>query len=90
MTLFEWRRVLMGLKDAPLWFQHLLASELLGSLLHRTCELYIDDLIVYVENLRGVHATTRISLLTPKGKKYYYHPRKEIKFITTEVEYLGY
>jgi hypothetical protein len=90
MTLFEWRRVPMGLKDTPLWFQHLLASELLGSLLHRTCELYIDELIVYVENLRGVHATTRISLLTPKGKRYYYQPRKEIKFITTEVEYLGY
>ena len=52
MGLFEWLRVPMGLKDTPLWFQHLLASELLGSLLHRTCELYIDDLIVYVENLR--------------------------------------
>jgi hypothetical protein len=66
----------MGLKGAPLWFQQQLASEVLGGLLHRICEFYIDDLIVHVENLRGVHATPRIYLLMPKGKRYYYQPIK--------------
>jgi len=37
----------MGLKGAPNYFQRELSTQVLGGLMGNTCELYIDDLIVY-------------------------------------------
>ena len=44
---YEWVRVPIGLKGAPNYFQRELSAQVLGSLMGNTCELYIDDLIVY-------------------------------------------
>jgi hypothetical protein len=89
MGLFEWLRVPMGLKGAPSWFQQQLATEVLGGLLHRICELYIDDLIVYgrtfeeyIERLELVFQRLREHGITINPEK--------AKFLMTEVEYLGY
>ena len=56
---FEWLRVPMGIKGAPSWFQQQLETKVLGGLIHHICELYIDDVIVYADNLMN---TQKISL----------------------------
>ena len=50
MGLYEWTRVPMGLKGSPSYFQSRMAFEVLADLLYRTCELYIDDVIVHGQN----------------------------------------
>jgi len=44
---FEWKRVPMGLKGAPTYFQREMSLSVLGGLLGHGVELYIDDCIVY-------------------------------------------
>ncbi len=44
---FEWKRVPMGLKGAPTYFQREMSLSVLGGLLGHGVELYIDDFIVY-------------------------------------------
>ena len=51
---FEWKRVPMGLKGAPSYFQHVIQSEVLHGLMYLICELYIDDVIIFEEN-RGTN-----------------------------------
>jgi hypothetical protein len=46
---FEWKRVPMGLKGAPSYFQHVMQSEVLHGLMYLICELYIDDVIIFAE-----------------------------------------
>jgi hypothetical protein len=45
--IFEWLRVPMGLKGAPAYFQKVLATVVLIGLIQISCELYIDDVLVY-------------------------------------------
>ena len=47
MGVYVWNRVPMGIKRAGGWFQAILATTVLVSLLYIICELYIDDLIVH-------------------------------------------
>jgi hypothetical protein len=47
---YEWKRVPMGLKGAPSYFQHVMQSEVLQGLMHTICELYIDDVIIFAES----------------------------------------
>jgi len=44
---FEWKRVPMGLKGAPTYFQREMSLSVLGGLLGHGVELYLDDCIVY-------------------------------------------
>ena len=44
---FEWKRVPMGLKGAPTYFQREMSISVLGGLLGWGVELYLDDCIVY-------------------------------------------
>jgi hypothetical protein len=45
--MYEWTRVAMGTMSAPPYFQRVIATEVLGGLLHTICELYIDDILVF-------------------------------------------
>ena len=47
MGIYEWLRVPMGLKGAPSYFQQMIATVVLVGLLYHTCELYIDDILIY-------------------------------------------
>ena len=47
--LYQWKRLPMGLKGAPSYFQHAMQSTVLGGLLQSTCEVYLDDIIVYAQ-----------------------------------------
>ena len=54
--LYEWERVPMGLRNAAAYFQQTMATEVLNGLVHNTCELYLDDILI--------HATTEEEFLT--------------------------
>ena len=45
--IYGWVRVPMGLKGAPSYFQSEIAYTVLGDLFGVTCELYLDDLIIF-------------------------------------------
>ena len=43
---YQWIRVPMGLKDPPKYFQQVM-QQVLGAELHKSCELYLDDCIIF-------------------------------------------
>ena len=45
--IYEWCRVPMGLKAACAYFQRIMTTQVLISLIHRIVESYLDDLIVF-------------------------------------------
>jgi len=45
--LYEWNRVAMGLTGAPGYFQKVMATEVLKSLMYHSCEVYLDDIIIW-------------------------------------------
>jgi hypothetical protein len=78
----------MGLKNAPSYFQRLIATKVLRELVGDICEIYIDDIIIwgateaeYVRNLRTVFERLRHHNVTINPKK--------VDLCLTEVEFLG-
>ena len=74
--LYEWRRVPMGLKGAPGYFQRTMTMLVLAGLVGVICEVYMDDVIVYgkdfeeyVLNLRRVLERLRRFRLTANPDK---------------------
>ncbi len=45
--LFEWNRVAMGLKGSGPFFQRSMANNVLQGYVHRICEIYIDDVLLF-------------------------------------------
>ena len=88
MGLFEWIRLPMGLKGAASYFQKMLATVVLIGLIHRICELYIDDIIThaqteddFIDNLTEIFTRFRRHNVTLNPDK--------CKFGMSEVEYVG-
>ena len=44
---FEWNRVAMGLTGAPSYFQRVMMTTVLGDILTKAVEVYLDDFIVF-------------------------------------------
>jgi hypothetical protein len=85
---YEPTRVQMGLKNAPSYFQRMIATRVLRELVGDICEIYIDDIIIwgateteYKENLEKVFTRLREHNIT-------INPRK-VDLCLTEVEFLG-
>lgn len=88
MGIFCWLRVPMGLKNAASYFQRVMATVVLASILYIACELYIDDIFVFgkdddefVRNLESVFKRLRMHKVTLNPKK--------CRFGLTSVEYVG-
>lgn len=86
--IFEWLRVPMGLKGAPSYFQKVLATVVLCGLIQISCELYIDDVLVF-----GKTEDEFLARLEEVFKRFDKHkltvnPDK-CKFGLQEVEYVG-
>jgi hypothetical protein len=76
MGVYQWKRVPMGLKGAPSYFQRLMSSIVLCNLLYVICECYLDDVLTYgkteedfLTNLRKVFERFRQYRLTLNPKK---------------------
>ena len=95
MGLYEWTRVPMGLKGSPSYFQSRMAFEVLADLLYRTCELYIDDVIVhgqneddFLKNLEQVFARLQSKNITLNPKKCSFG-MKQTEFIGHQIDKEG-
>jgi hypothetical protein len=85
---YRWKRLPMGLTDAGSYFQHQLSTKVLNGLINHTCELYLDDCMVfagnndeYLERLRQVFLRFRMHKVTLNPSKCHLG--------LTQVEYVG-
>ena len=78
----------MGLTHAGSYFQHQLSTKLLNGLIHKICELYLDDCIVHGRTYEEY--LYRLELFFERCKKHTItlNPEK-CKLGLTEVEYVG-
>ena len=56
---FEFKRLPFGLKSAPAYFQHLMATVVLAGLVHVICEVYIDDISIFADSLQELEVRCR-------------------------------
>jgi hypothetical protein len=89
MGVYEWQRVPFGLKGAPAYFQHMMATIVLAGLLYIILEVYLDDILIYatseaafLDNLRAVFERLRKHHLTVNPDK--------CKFGLSKVEYVSF
>ncbi len=85
MGLYEWLRVPMGFKGAPVYFQGVLAAIVLLNLLYVCCELYIDDIIIYALREQELLATLEKVLQRLQKYKLIVHPEK-VDIVMPEIE----
>ena len=88
MGVYEWLRVPMGLKGAPAYFQHVIASHVLHGLMYTITELYIDDVIVHSQTPQELIDNLRIVFERFRRHRLYLNPDK-CKFGLRTVEYVG-
>jgi hypothetical protein len=88
MGVFEWNRVPMGLKGAPAYFQQVMATIVLAGLIYVTCELYLDDCIVYASTEEEFVERLRQLFLRFREHNITLNPDKVI-LGTREIEYVG-
>jgi hypothetical protein len=88
MGVYVWQRVPFGLKGAPAYFQHMMATIVLAGLLYVILEVYLDDILIYaaseeqfLDNLRVVFERLRKHQLTVNPDK--------CKFGLSKIEYVG-
>ena len=86
--IFEWLRVPMGLKGAPAYFQKVLATVVLIGLIQISCELYIDDVLVYGRTFEEFLANLKKVFERFSKHKLTLNPDK-CSFGLKEVEYVG-
>lgn len=86
--LYRWKRLPMGLKGAPSWFQQHMANTVLNNLIYSICEVYLDDIIIYgtseeefLDNLKKVLSRLNQHNITINPEK--------CKIGLDEVEYVG-
>ena len=86
--LYQWKRLPMGLKGAPAYFQHAMQSTVLGGLLQNICEVYLDDIIVYAQSEEELLQNLRQVFVRLEQYNITLNPAK-VKVGLTSVEYVG-
>ena len=88
MGLFQWKRVPMGPKGAPSYFQSEMVNTVFPGLIHHILEVYLDDIITWAntieelaDNLQQIFDRLRQFNITLNPEK--------CRFGMTEVEYVG-
>ena len=86
--LYQWTRLPMGLKGAPAYFQHAMQNTVLGDILYKICEVYLDDIIVFanteeelLQNLEEVFSRLERFNITLNPSK--------VRIGMSSVEYVG-
>jgi hypothetical protein len=86
--LFQFRRLPMGLKSAPAFFQAAMQQTVLADMLYQICEVYLDDIIVFAETEDELLAN--LSKIFSRLEQYNItlNPEK-VKIGLQSVEYVG-
>jgi hypothetical protein len=86
---FQYCRIPMGLKTAPAYFQHLMASVVLHGLEGRTCVVFIDDVVIFADT----QSEMLERLISVLERFRHYNLRLKLSkcsFGQTAVQYLGF
>ena len=86
--LFEWKRLPMGLKGAPSFFQRVISTQVLSGLVKVCCELYLDDLIIFAQSIQDLLNNFRRILERFREYNIFINPEK-CKLGLEEVSYVG-
>ncbi len=88
MGVFQWLRVPMGLKNAAAYFQRVMATVVLAGLMYISCELYIDDVLVFGQDEKSFIANLRAIFTRFRKYKVTLNPKK-CKLRMLSKEYVG-
>ena len=86
--LFEWNRVPMGLKGAPSYFQRIMMVNVLGDLLHKLVEVYLDDMIVFGRTEEEFLINVELVFKRLREVNVTCNPKK-CRFGLKEIDYVG-
>ena len=86
--LFEFKRLPMGAKGAPSWFNRVISRDVLKELLYEICELYIDDVIAHAKTEEEFLQRMRLIFTRFRECKILLNPKK-VQLGITEIEFLG-
>ena len=86
--LFQWKRLPMGLKGAPSFFQHAMQTKVLGDIMYKMCEVYLDDIIVYAQSERELIQHLREVFTRLERFNVSLNPAK-VRIGMQSIEYLG-
>ena len=86
--LYQWKRLPMGLKGAPSYFQHAMQTKVLGDILYKVCEVYLDDIIIYAQSERELVQHLREVFTRLERFNVTLNPAKA-RIGMTSIEYLG-
>ena len=86
--LFQWKRVPMGPKGAPSYFQGQMVNTIFPGLIHNILEVYLDDIITWADTVEEL--AERLEQIFERLRRHNVtlNPDK-CRFGMTEVEYVG-
>ena len=85
---FEWNRVAMGLTGAPSYFQRVMMTTVLGDILTKAVEVYLDDFIVFGGTEEEFFLNLEMTLERCLRSNITLSPRK-CRFGVERIEYVG-
>ena len=88
MGVYHWNRVPMGLKGAPSYFQGVMANEVLRRLMYNSCELYLDDILIFGDTEEEFCSRLEQVLKRLLDHKITVNPEK-VELGLDEVEFVG-
>jgi hypothetical protein len=88
MGLYQWKRVPMGLKGAPAYFQSIMQNDVLAGFMWIFLAVYLDDLIVFGQTEDELLANLRVLFQRLREKCITLNPRK-CKIGMESIEYVG-
>lgn len=84
---WQYKRLPMGLKNAPAWFFPMM-TKVLGNLIDDSCMMYLDDIISFANDLKGMIESLRRVLTKLREANMKLQPEK-CDFLRKEVLFLG-
>ena len=85
---YEWKRCPFGLKGAPSYSQRCVQTEVLGPLLYKVCEAYLDDILFWGQSEDEYLQHLEMILERLSSKNIIINPKK-CSFGLEEIEYTG-
>ena len=85
---YEWLRLPMGLRISPSCFQRIM-MRICGDLLNSSCQIYLDDLLVYSKT-QNDHLRTLQTVFERFGRAGMLLNPEKCEFARTELNYVGY
>mmetsp|Transcript_7130 Transcript_7130/g.7480 ORF Transcript_7130/g.7480 Transcript_7130/m.7480 type:complete len:1037 (-) Transcript_7130:831-3941(-) len=59
---YKFNRVPFGLKNAPAYYQFIMSKQVLQGLIYNSCEVYLDDIIIYADTEEELHQRFQVIL----------------------------